>query len=103
RAAAGAGPGGSGGPVRAAMMSRAARIRLLWVLAVATVSALWWVPPIPQSLAYHDFADRRSLLGLPNALNVLSNLPFLLVGAAGLTFILRGPPSPAGPPFLARA
>lgn len=41
-------------------------------------------PPIPQPDAYHDFADQRRLFGLVNALDTLSNLPFLLVGAAGL-------------------
>lgn len=31
-------------------------------LFVATVGLLWFgVPPLPQSLAYHNFADQRSL------------------------------------------
>ena len=47
------------------------------------------VPPIPQDPAYHDFADQRALLGVPNALNVLSNVPFLFVGALGLEFLWR--------------
>jgi len=38
----------------------------------------------PQSQEYHQFADTRPLLGIPNALNVLSNLPFLLAGIFGL-------------------
>lgn len=37
--------------------------------------------PIPQWSSYHDFADRRSWFGVPNAADVLSNLPFLLIGA----------------------
>lgn len=49
---------------------------------VAIVAAL--VDPIPQDPAYHDFADARTLLGVPRALDVLSNLPFLCVGFAGL-------------------
>src|SRR5262245_9891736 len=77
-------------------MSRAARIGLLAALALATASALAWVPPIPQSAAYHDFADQRPLLGVPNALNVLSNLSFLFIGGAGLAFIIRQPLSPGG-------
>ncbi len=40
--------------------------------------------PMPQDPAYHNFADQRALAGVPNALNVLSNLPFLLVGLYGL-------------------
>jgi len=39
---------------------------------------------IPQDPAYHQFVDTRSFLGLPNALNVLTNLPFLIAGAWGL-------------------
>ena len=41
--------------------------------------------PIPQDPAYHLFADGRHLLGVPNLLNVISNLPFLIVGAWGLS------------------
>ena len=42
------------------------------------------VDPIAQDLAYHHFADRRVALGVPNFLNVASNIAFLLVGVAGL-------------------
>jgi hypothetical protein len=45
--------------------------------------------PIPQSPAYHDFADARPLGPIPNAWNVLSNLPFALVGALGVRAVLR--------------
>lgn len=30
---------------------------------------------VPQPLSCHDMADQRAWLGIPNALNVLSNLP----------------------------
>jgi len=39
---------------------------------------------IAQDPAYHGFADQRSWLGIPHAANVLSNLAFLAVGAAGI-------------------
>jgi hypothetical protein len=58
------------------------------VLTVTAVVALLVWGPAPQPLSYHRFKDGRSLLGLPNALNVLSNLPFLLVGVWGLWFVL---------------
>jgi hypothetical protein len=45
---------------------------------------------IPQNPAYHGLADRRTLLGVPNALDVLSNLPFVVVGALGLAVVRRG-------------
>jgi hypothetical protein len=42
------------------------------------------IGPISQPLSYHDFADKRLLLGIPYALNVLSSLTFLLAGLYGV-------------------
>jgi hypothetical protein len=50
----------------------------------ASLAALWLLPPIPQSQDYHQFADQRTLLGIPNFWNVVSNLPFIAIGAVGL-------------------
>jgi hypothetical protein len=44
--------------------------------------------PLAQDSAYNQFADTRCTLGLPNAANVLSNLPILLVGLYGLAWAL---------------
>lgn len=41
-------------------------------------------PTIPQSQEYHNFADQRQFLGIPNMLNVISNVPFLVIGIIGL-------------------
>lgn len=41
------------------------------------------VPPIPQDLAYHQFADQREIWGIPNFWNVVTNAPFLFVGLIG--------------------
>lgn len=57
---------------------------LLGVSAVAVV-ALFLRAPIPQDPAYHAFADARPFAGIPNFADVLSNLPFLIVGLYGLT------------------
>lgn len=46
-------------------------------------------PKIPQDPAYHRMADERTLLGIPNALNVLSNAPFAVVGVLGLAQVFR--------------
>lgn len=46
--------------------------------------------PIPQDPAYHALADDRALLGVPNFANVISNLPFLIVGWMGLRLCLSG-------------
>jgi hypothetical protein len=46
--------------------------------------AMLFVPPISQDLSYHRFADRNTILNIPNFWNVFSNLPFILVGLMGL-------------------
>jgi hypothetical protein len=43
--------------------------------------------PISQSLSFHNFADHRAWLGIPNFGNVVSNLPFLFVGLSGLALL----------------
>lgn len=53
---------------------------LLALLALLAATALALHGPIVQWAGYHDFADARAWGPLPNALNVLSNLPFALVG-----------------------
>ncbi len=40
--------------------------------------------PISQDPSYHEFADFRTLLNVPNFWNVVSNFPFVLVGVFGL-------------------
>lgn len=61
---------------------------LLGIAAVMVLVAIA-LPPIPQDPAYHGFADGRACLGVPNCLNVASNLPFLVVGLLGFRFLLR--------------
>lgn len=57
-----------------------------YVLLSAVIAAVFFLvaEPIPQDPAYHEFADGRRLLGVPNLLNVISNLAFLIVGSWGL-------------------
>ena len=45
--------------------------------------------PIAQDPEYYRFADARSWLGVPNAWNVWSNLPFVIVGVVGLVWLAR--------------
>ena len=85
------------------LQSRAARAGLLLAVAVVTAAVLPFAPRISQPPAYHNFADQRPLFGIPHALNVLSNVPFLFVGLAGLLFIWRQPPYPSGRHFVSAA
>lgn len=66
------------------------RIAALAVLIVASLVAALSLDPIPQDPAYHQFADRRAMLGIPNFFDVASNLPFLLIGIAGIRFCASG-------------
>lgn len=56
---------------------------------LAPLAVLLSLDPIPQSLAYHDFADRRTILGVPNFADVVSSLVFLAVGLWGLAGAAR--------------
>jgi hypothetical protein len=60
-------------------------------LAAASLAVLLLLPPILQDQSYHRFADERTLFGIPNFWNVVSNLPFIVVGAAGLRQFYRDP------------
>ncbi|KAG7022575.1 hypothetical protein SDJN02_16309, partial [Cucurbita argyrosperma subsp. argyrosperma] len=61
-----------------------------WLVAMVCFVVLMIVTPsIPQSQEYHDFADHRRFLGIPNALNVVSNFPFLVIGLIGLVLCYR--------------
>ena len=60
-------------------------------LMVASLAGLLLLPPIPQDQSYHQFADQRTLLGMPNFWNVVSNLPFVAVGTVGLWQFRRDP------------
>lgn len=59
------------------------RAALLWVVALTVIVVVAMADPVAQDPLYHLFADRRSIAGIPNFLNVMSNLPFLVVGVLG--------------------
>lgn len=63
---------------------RARPVPVLYGLMIASLVALLPLPPLLQDQAYHQFADQRELFGIPNFWNVVSNLPFVAVGAVGL-------------------
>jgi len=63
------------------------RYVVLAIVVAVSVMGVLSQSPIAQDPTYHLMADRRSLFGIPNALNVLSNLPFMIVGAMGLAAV----------------
>src|SRR5262249_21708612 len=66
-----------------------ARVLGFLALGIAGLGSIFCLPPIPQAMSYHAFADDRTLLGVPNFWNVVSNLPFLIVGFLGLGWLVR--------------
>jgi hypothetical protein len=68
------------------------RHSLLLLVIVSVVACVFLFPAIPQDEAYHNFADKRALLGISNCLDVLSNALFLIVGTLGARFILSKSP-----------
>jgi hypothetical protein len=73
------------------------RYAILGVITAAGFFALIVHGPIAQDPRYHDFADRRRLLGISNFWNVVSNVPFLLIGLAGLRVLYREETTLAAP------
>jgi hypothetical protein len=77
---------------------KGARVFLLFLVAAGAIALLVRYGRIPQPEDYHAFADSRTIWRIPNAWNVLSNIPFALVGWAGISFLRRGPTrDPDGP------
>lgn len=55
---------------------------------ITVLGTVLFLSPIPQDVSYHSFADERQFFGVPNFLNVVSNLPFLVVGLLGIRLVL---------------
>ncbi len=63
-------------------LSRIEIALLSWL--VCALALACFGPALAQPGGFHGFADQRLWLGLPHALDVLSNLPFALWGGVGL-------------------
>ena len=69
--------------------SRRTRLWVLIALAIIAIVGVMMLAPIPQPPGYHAFADQRTIWGAPNFWNVISSLPFLIVGVMGTAAIAR--------------
>ncbi len=58
-------------------------------LGIVSLGLMFCLPALPQDPGYHAFADDRTLLGIPHFLNVVSNIPFVVVGALGIRLVVR--------------
>lgn len=79
------------------------RAALVGGLALAAFVAMVFVPPIPQDPKYHDFADKRGCCGVPNFADVVSNVPFAVVGVIALAWLRRRDLVGPRAPFASRA
>jgi hypothetical protein len=70
------------------LWDRRKRVGILITISLVSLTALCFVPRIPLGSSYHDFADKRPIWGIPNGLDVLSNLPFVFVGLWGVAWLL---------------
>jgi hypothetical protein len=64
-------------------------IALFAVLTAAATYVLVAIPPVLQDESYHQFADQRTIWGIPNFWNVISNLAFLVSGVWGIGALRR--------------
>ena len=64
---------------------------VLGVVAIAAVVllAVALLPGVPEPQRFQSLADNRRIFGIANFLNVVSNVPFLIVGVWGLWFVAR--------------
>lgn len=62
-------------------------------LTILIIAVCWFLPAIPQPLSYHNFADQRPWLGIPNFGDVASNLAFAIFGVWGMWFLLTMAPN----------
>ena len=67
---------------------RATRLGLIIGISIVALVGLILAPRVPLGPHYHDFADRRTMFGIPNAQDVLSNIPFVIVGVWGFVWLL---------------
>lgn len=59
---------------------------VLLLVVIGSLAFMLTRQPLGQNSDYHRFADSREFFGIPNFLDVMSNIPFLLVGMAGIFF-----------------
>ncbi len=70
-----------------AMSGKKEKVTALVLLLFIGCIGMTFIPPICQDINYHHFADRSEYFSIPNFWNVVSNLPFLIIGGLGMLFV----------------
>ncbi len=71
-------------------LSYRARIGVVVASAAAAIVAAVLIDRFDAPATYYRFADDRPILGVPNFMDVVSNVGFLIVGVLGLAHLRRG-------------
>lgn len=66
------------------------RLKIIVALSIVAMIVVFNLAPIPQDPAYHNFADQRYVMHIANFFNVLSNLPFVIIGLMGIRLVRQG-------------
>ena len=69
------------------------RLAVVIAVPVILIAVALSVSPFAQPIEYHNFADQRPWLGIPNFGDVASNVAFVIAAALGLALVMgqRGP------------
>lgn len=68
---------------------RRGRLALAVAITLLAVAVVWVLRDVAPRFSTHAFVDRRTILGVPNFGDVVSNLPFLVIGVIGLVVVWR--------------
>ena len=68
---------------------KANQIKLLYLLSIIGIVIIFFIKPIQQNPDYHNFADTNEMFSIPNFWNVISNVPFVIIGFIGIIQILK--------------
>jgi len=60
----------------------------IFMITLFAIVGVLFIPAIPQDVNYHNFADERSIFHLSNFWNVVSNVPYFVVGILALYKLL---------------
>ena len=66
------------------------RLKIIVAFVVLAIIGVFSIDPIAQDPGYHQFADQRGLINVPNFFDVISNLAFVIVGVMGMRLIGSG-------------
>ena len=72
-------------------MNRSHKLFVLLIFAVGSLIFLFFQLPDTYDMTSFEFVDQRRFLGIPNFMDVISNIPFLIVGIMGLRLLKKHP------------